>query len=273
MRNIEDSILAILWGIVISCSILSLSFGLLTDTDFIFTLLNIQALKNNPYITFTFSVILGILLAAYQILRKRKPKKQNTETSSAIMKQMPFTPIEFKPLGQNVILFFLLSIPLMIALLNVYMMIVPSNTIFDGLLSLDMNNLHKERMECLERIGICLFIGIGLYWSLQEKYCILEEGFIHKASSSRPSSAFRNVLIPWKSVEKVVIEAVPRMCNLYDCKLILHGKPPDYFKEKSLIANTWKAIPIELGFIRRSDLEKAKDAISRRVIVEYREMG
>ena len=74
-------------------------------------------------------------------------------------------------------------------------------------------------------------------------------------------------------MEKVVIEAVPRMCNLYDCKLIFHGKPPDYFKEKSLIANTWKTIPVELGFIRRSDLEKAKDAISRRVIVEYREMG
>ena len=218
-------------------------------------------------------LVFAVLHTVYRLLKKLWQKPKITEVSPAEMLQMPFTAVEFKPLGQNVILFFLLSIPLMIALLNVYMMIVPSNTIFDGLLSLDMNNLHKERMECLERIGICLFIGIGLYWSLQEKYCILEEGFIHKAYSSRPISAFRNVLIPWKSVEKVVIEAVPRMCNLYDCKLILHGKPPDYFKEKSLIANTWKAIPIELGFIRRSDLEKAKDAISRRVIVEYREMG
>ena len=218
-------------------------------------------------------LVFAVLHTVYRLLKKLWQKPKITEVSPAEMLRLPFTAVEFKPLGQNVILFFLLSIPLMIALLNVYMMIVPSNTIFDGLLSLDMNNLHKERMECLERIGICLFIGIGLYWSLQEKYCILEEGFIHKASSSRPSSAFRNVLIPWKSVEKVVIEAVPRMCNLYDCKLILHGKPPDYFKEKSLIANTWKAIPIELGFIRRSDLEKAKDAISRRVIVEYREMG
>jgi hypothetical protein len=266
MKEIEDFILVVLWGIVISCSVLGLSLG----DDFVFRILNLQPPKPNAYITFTASVILGILLTAYQIWRKNT-RKTNTEVSSAMMTQLPFTPLEYIPSGQNTILYFLLSIPLLIALFNIYMMTVPSNNIFDGLFALDMNNLHKERIDCLKRIGSCLLIGAFMYWSLrsQVKYCILEKGFIYKIEPYSKSS-IANKLVPWNLVEKAVMETVPRMGNSYACKLIFYGRSPNYFREIGLVAITpWKTITYDLNYIPRADIAKIKDAISRRVLLEY----
>lgn len=265
MREIEDFILVVLWGIVISCSVL----GLLLGDDFTFRILNLQPPKPNAYITFTASVILGILLTAYHIWRK-KTRKTKTEASSAMMMKLPFTPVEYIPAGQNTILYFLLSILLLIVMFNIYMMIVPSNTIFNGLLALDMNNLHKERIDCLKRIGSCLFIAF-IYWvcRFQVKYCILEEGFIYKIEPYSKSYA-ANKLVPWNLVEKAVIEAMPRMGNSYTCKLIFYGRSPNYFKEIGLVALTpWKTITYDLSYIPRSGLVKIKDAISRRARLEY----
>ena len=267
MKQVEDFILLLLWGI--ACS--GIITGLLLGDRFVFGVLGITSKPQGfpEYTVLSVSVILVFLLIIYHIVSRMKGRKARTETIPAIMKDMPFEPVEFRASNWKATVHIIFVLILFAAVYNLFLIFYPLDPLFDGLFALKIDNLHAERLSCVNRAVSCLFVVGMMYWIyIHEKYCVLEKGFQYKTAIRGHGSYIRQIMIPWAKTENVSIHAVPKLFGSYLCSITFHGKAPLYFNERR---RTDQQITYDIGYISRSELEKAKDAISRRVPVEYTE--
>lgn len=267
MKQVEDFILLLLWGI--ACS--GIITGVLLGDRFVFGVLGMTGKPQGfpEYTVLIASIILIFLLILYHIVSRMKGHKVRTEISPVIMKDMPFETVEFRASNWKVTVHIIFVLLLFAAVYNIFLIFYPLDPLFDGLFSLKIENLHAERSSCIKRAIFCLLCLGVMYWDyIHEKYCVLEKGFQYKTAIRGHGSYIRQIMIPWAKTENVSIHAVPKLFGSYLCSITLHGKTPLYFTERG---RTDQQITYDIGYISRSELEKAKDAISRRVPVEYTE--
>lgn len=260
MKQIEDFIVMLLWGLVCSGTIT----GILLGDKFVFGVLG---MTNKPqgfpeYTVLSASAILAFLLIIYHIVRNSHRKK--TETDIIPDKNRPFEPAEFRTSDDSVFLYFFIFVFSAFSLFCLYMAIFTLDPLFGGKFALDTNNPDARR-QCVAGAAFCMFLAGGVYWATKgRKYYITAEGF--SPESHEAKSRYCPMIIPWNKVENVSIHAVQRSSDSLRCIIIFHGIPPLYFKE---IGYSRKQFGYQFNHISRSELEKAKEAISRIVPLKY----